>query len=95
MAARFQSNGRGYITCDTNLLKIALISWHNAFKQAQTVLAKVHKVIADGHTDKSLDEILMLTLDEYTEGLRCPIREMLCYSSINPVNAWSTWPIVA
>ena len=32
MAARFQSNGRGYITCDTNSLKIALISWHNAFK---------------------------------------------------------------
>ena len=41
-------------------------------KQAQTVLAKVHKVIADGHTDKSLDEILVLasvTLDEYTEAL--------------------------
>ena len=41
-------------------------------KQAQTVLAKVHKVIVDGHTDKSLDEILVLasvTLDEYTEAL--------------------------
>ena len=41
-------------------------------KQAQTVLAKVHKVIADGHTHKSLDEILVqanVTLDEYTEAL--------------------------
>ena len=28
-------------------------------KQAQTVLTKVHKVIADGHTDKSLEEILV------------------------------------
>ena len=40
--------------------------------QAQTVLAKVHKVIADGHTDKSLDEILVLAsvaLDEYTGAL--------------------------
>ena len=33
-------------------------------KQAQTVLAKVHKVLADGHTDKSLD-----THNEYTEAL--------------------------
>ena len=41
-------------------------------KQAQTVLAKVHKVIAYSHTDKSLDEILVLasvTLDEYTKAL--------------------------
>ena len=30
LGARFQSNGCGSITCDTNLLKIALISWHNA-----------------------------------------------------------------
>ena len=43
MAARFQSNGRGYITCDTNLLKIALILWHNAFKEknTQTLLLSV------------------------------------------------------
>ena len=44
----------------------------DVIKQAQTVLAKVHKVIGDGHTDKSLDEILVLasvTLDEYTEAL--------------------------
>ena len=34
------------------------------------MLAEVHKVIADGHTDKSLDEIIMqanVMLDEYTE----------------------------
>ena len=29
-------------------------------KEAKTVLAKVHKVIADGHTDKSLNEVLVL-----------------------------------
>ena len=63
-------------------------------KQAQTVLAKVHKVIADGHTDKSLDEILVqasVTFDEYT-GLEVSIKEM-CYSSVNPINAWSTTTI--
>lgn len=41
-------------------------------KEAKTVLAKVHKVIADGHTDKSLDEVLVIasvTLDEYNEAL--------------------------
>ena len=41
-------------------------------KQAQTVLAKVHKVLADGHTDKNLDEVLVqanVTLDGYTEAL--------------------------
>ena len=52
---------------------------------------KVHKVIADGHTDKSLDEILVqanVTLDEYTEALEVSNREMLYYSSVSPVNAW-------
>ena len=41
-------------------------------KEAKTVLAKVHKVIADGHTDKSLDEVLVMasvTLDAYNEAL--------------------------
>ena len=36
------------------------------------MLAKVHKVVADGHTGKSLDEILVqanVTLDEYTDTL--------------------------
>ena len=42
-------------------------------KDAQAVLTKVHKVIADGHPDKSLDEILIqanVTPDEYTEALQ-------------------------
>ena len=41
-------------------------------KQAQTVLAKVHKVLADGHTDKNFDEVLVqanVALHEYTEAL--------------------------
>ena len=44
----------------------------DVLKQAQTVLAKVHKVIGDGHTDKSLGEILIhasVTLDDYNEAL--------------------------
>ena len=44
MATRFQSNGRGYITCDTNLLKIALSLWHNAFNSD---LCSIHRVIRD------------------------------------------------
>ena len=38
-------------------------------KEPQAVLTKVHKVIADGHLDKSLNEILIqanVTPDEYT-----------------------------
>ena len=41
-------------------------------KKAQNVLAKVHKVLADGHTELSLDEILIranISPDEYTEAL--------------------------
>ena len=41
-------------------------------KDAKTVLAKVHKVIPDGGTDKNLDEILLLAnvaLGEYSEAL--------------------------
>ena len=41
-------------------------------KDTKTVLAKVHKVIADGHIDKSLGEVLALanvTQDEYSEAL--------------------------
>ena len=44
-------------------------------KQAQSVLAKVHRVTADGHTDNSLDEVLVqanVTNDEYTEALQVP-----------------------
>ena len=67
-------------------------------KQAQSVLAKVHIVIADGHTDKSLDEVLvlanvrgpMLHIKSTQKLYRCPIREVLWYSSVNPVNAWWT-----
>ena len=39
---------------------------------AQRVLVKVHKVLADGHTDLSLDEVLVqakVTLNEYMEAL--------------------------
>ena len=41
-------------------------------KDAKTVLARVHKVIADGHTDMGLCEVLVLanvTQDEYSEAL--------------------------
>ena len=40
-------------------------------EQAQTVLAKVHQVQTDGHTDKSLDEVLVQAnvTHEYTEAL--------------------------
>ena len=41
-------------------------------KSAQSVLAKVHKVLADGHTDLSLNEILIrakVSPNEYTEAL--------------------------
>ena len=58
---------------------------------AQTVLAKVHKVIADGHTDKSLDEILVhanVTFDDCTEAIEVSNKEVLCCSSVNLVNAW-------
>ena len=60
-------------------------------KEAKTVLAKVHKVIADGHTDKSLDEVLEMTsvtLDEYNEALKSLIVDVWFYSSVNPMNAW-------
>ena len=39
-------------------------------REAKTVLTKIYKIIADGHTDKSLDEVLLLAnvaLDEYSE----------------------------
>ena len=42
------------------------------YKSAQSVLAKVHKVLADGHTDLSLNEILIrakVSPNEYTEAL--------------------------
>ena len=41
-------------------------------KNAQSVLAKVHKVLADGNSELSLDEILVkadIGLDEYTKAL--------------------------
>ena len=41
-------------------------------KDAQTVLAKVHKVLADGNTELSLDDLLVkadISLDEYTKAL--------------------------
>ena len=41
-------------------------------KNAQSVLAKVHKVLADGNSELSLDEILVkadISLDEYTKAL--------------------------
>ena len=41
-------------------------------KNAKTILAKVHKVIADDNSDKNYGEILSLanvTLDEYTKAL--------------------------
>ena len=40
-------------------------------KDAQSVLAKVHKVLADGNSELSLDEILVkadISLDEYTKA---------------------------
>ena len=36
--AGFQFSGCGYVTCDTNLLKIVLISWDNAFKFHNLIL---------------------------------------------------------
>ena len=41
-------------------------------KSAQSVLAKVHKVLADGITDLSLDDVLLkadISLNDYTEAL--------------------------
>ena len=41
-------------------------------KDAKTVLARVHKVIADGGTDKNRNEVLLwanVVLDEYSEAL--------------------------
>ena len=60
-------------------------------KQAQTVLSKVHKVIADGHTDKSLDEIVVqanVTLDEYTEALEVSNKGNVVLLKVNPMSAW-------
>ena len=59
-------------------------------KHAKTVLAKVHKVIADGNTDNSLHEVLVLanvTPDEYSEALEVSNKEVWCYSRVNLVNA--------
>ena len=44
----------------------------DVIKSAHSVLAKVHKVLADGHTDLSLNEILIrakVSPNEYTEAL--------------------------
>ena len=41
-------------------------------KNAQSVLAQVHKVLADGSTELSLDEVLVkadVSLNEYTKAL--------------------------
>ena len=41
-------------------------------KSAQTVLAKVHKVLADGNTQLSLDDVLVkadISLEEYTKAV--------------------------
>ena len=42
-------------------------------KSAQTVLAKVHKVLADGNIQLGLEEILVkadISLEEYTKALK-------------------------
>ena len=44
LGAGFQSSGCGYVTRDNNLLNIALISWHNAFKY--TLEATINNVVS-------------------------------------------------
>ena len=46
-------------------------------KNAQTILAKVHKVLADGNTEVCLDEVLVkadISLDEYAKALEVSIK---------------------
>ena len=41
--------------------------------EAQSILTKVHRVLADGHTDLSFDEVLVqakVTPNEYMEALK-------------------------
>ena len=67
-------------------------------KDAKTVLAKVHKVIADGNTDKSLNEVLALanvTQDEYGEALEVSNKGSVVLLKREPTECMSKqlqWP---
>ena len=56
-------------TTQPNTLIAQLETDPDVVREAKTALARVHKVIADGGTDKNLNKVLLLAnvaLDEYT-----------------------------